>query len=163
MNIFILDECPVAAARCQIDKHCVKMVLETAQLLSTVAQLRGFEAPYKITHKNHPCSKWAGAHPANWSWLCKHGLALCDEYTRRYNKTHKSQAIIEDLERRSEEIWGEAYNVRVAEGRTPFEQCMPDEYKNKDPVVAYRTYYIKDKYKIAKWTYPGVMPGWFLA
>ena len=35
MNIFYLDHDPVTAARAMTDKHIVKMILESAQLLST--------------------------------------------------------------------------------------------------------------------------------
>jgi hypothetical protein len=35
MNIFVLSRCPRAAARLHCDKHVVKMILETAQLLYT--------------------------------------------------------------------------------------------------------------------------------
>ena len=35
MNIFYLDTRPKEAAMMHCDKHCVKMILETAQLLST--------------------------------------------------------------------------------------------------------------------------------
>ena len=33
MNIFILDQDPIAAAVQQCDKHIVKMVLESAQMM----------------------------------------------------------------------------------------------------------------------------------
>ena len=49
MNIFVVEENPVDAARALCDKHVVKMVLESVQLLSTVAQARGHEGPYKVT------------------------------------------------------------------------------------------------------------------
>ena len=35
MNVFFLDNCPIKSAKAQCDKHVVKMILETAQLLST--------------------------------------------------------------------------------------------------------------------------------
>ena len=35
MNIFILDESPGCAARQHCDKHVVKMIIESAQMLST--------------------------------------------------------------------------------------------------------------------------------
>ena len=35
MNIFVTDVCPEISARTQCDKHVVKMVLESAQMLST--------------------------------------------------------------------------------------------------------------------------------
>ena len=35
MNIFYLSHCPKKAAQVQYNKHIVKMILETAQLLCT--------------------------------------------------------------------------------------------------------------------------------
>ena len=59
MNIFYLDEDPKLCAQYHCDRHCVKMVLETAQLLCTAHWMTGGEAPYKKTHFNHPSNKWA--------------------------------------------------------------------------------------------------------
>ena len=96
MNIFILDANPEAAAAMACDKHVVKMILETAQMLCTVARDMGYEgAPYRSTHKNHPCTVWAAKTSSNWSWLLRHGFALCDEYTKRYGKNHKSSVLLE--------------------------------------------------------------------
>ena len=39
MNIFILDEDPVQAAQLQCDKHVVKMIVESAQMLSTAHRM----------------------------------------------------------------------------------------------------------------------------
>ena len=39
MNIFILDNDPVIAAQMQCDKHVVKMIVESAQMLSTVHRM----------------------------------------------------------------------------------------------------------------------------
>ena len=64
MNIFYLDRNPIVAAQMMCDKHVVKMILESAQMLSTAhrvldgdtyADLVGL---YKIAHKNHPSSVW---------------------------------------------------------------------------------------------------------
>lgn len=99
MNIFVTNPCPRKSAEYLDDRRCIKMVLETAQLLSTVIRHYGYEDStiYKSTHLNHPCSIWARATRNNYRWLVEHGLALCAEYTNRYNKVHKSQAIIERL------------------------------------------------------------------
>ena len=39
MNIFILDEDPVIAARMLCDRHIPKMIVESAQMLSTAHRL----------------------------------------------------------------------------------------------------------------------------
>ena len=39
MNIFVLDRNPVIAAQMQCDKHIVKMIVESGQMLSTVHRM----------------------------------------------------------------------------------------------------------------------------
>lgn len=152
MNIFVLDKNPVHAARMQCDKHVVKMVLETAQLLCSP-----FEpgmAPYKRTHYNHPCAKWARQSLQNWHWLTAHGLSLAEEYSHRYGKRHKSEEVI---------LWciNHAYMLGLPDiDMTPFPQAMPDEYKGRNTVKAYREYYKGDKSSFAKWTKRNA-PKWF--
>jgi hypothetical protein len=93
LNIFVLDKDPEKAAKYQCDKHVIKMILETAQLLCSVFEPG--QAPYKRTHYNHPSAVWTRASRANYMWLIEHGEALCYEYTRRYNKTHKSEFVFQ--------------------------------------------------------------------
>ena len=82
MNIFVLDLDPKKAAIQQIDKHVVKMPLETAQMLCTALGRHGLEGtPYKQAYKKHPCTIWAGDNRNNFQWLVKHGIALSEEYT----------------------------------------------------------------------------------
>lgn len=135
------------------------MPLETAQLLCTTAHLRGFDAPYKITHKNHPVRIWLGQSSANWNWLCEHGIALCNHYTDRYKKIHKCEAIIRDMQCKTQMIWG---NSLPSNEHTPFAICMPDQYKKNNAVDSYRAYYIGEKSKIATWEPFGIAPEWFI-
>lgn len=136
INIFVLDYNPVLAAQYQADKHVIKQTLETAQILSTIAG-----GPYKPTHANHPCTLWAKANRTNFNWLVMHGLSLCEEYTRRYAKRHKCQSVIDSLANRSLD-----FPVGISE----FVQCMPDQYRDSDPVRAYRKYY-HSKAEFATW------------
>lgn len=158
MNIFVLDNDPVLASNL-LDKHIVKMPLETAQILCTIAHQKGFPAPYKPTHINHPAVKWAAQSADNWMWLCEHGIGICYNYTTSYGKTHKCQAIIQDMMNKCEEIWGKQ---GVSKNHTPFVLCMPDEYKVADPVQSYRNYYRGDKAYIAKWTNRNTPDWWAL-
>ena len=164
MNIFVLDECPSKAAEYLCDKHVVKMILESTQILSTVAIQRGFEGPYNPTHGNHPCTKWIALHPANWAWLTRSAAFMCLEYEQRYQKVHKCAALLYRLEERAPEIWkGTRFEDRsdyYAE-HTPFVQCMPEQYKQQNAVEAYRAYYKGEKAGFAKWRYPSVTPEWF--
>ena len=97
MNIFLLDTDTKKCAQYHCDKHVVKMILETAQLLCGVHHMTNqiTEAPYKLSHRNHPCSIWARESLSNYLYLCELGLELCKEYTYRYGKRHKSQDVIE--------------------------------------------------------------------
>jgi len=154
MNIFVLDKDPVKAAEMQCDKHVVKMVLETAQLLCSAFD----KAPYKKTHYNHPCSVWVRESPANYKWLIQHGLALADEFELRFKKPHASRKVIE---------WcAEQFNTnppvfKTNNGLTPFAQAMPENLRTQNAVVAYRTYYKTAKSEIAKWTHGRQQPNWW--
>ena len=160
MNIFVLDESPIISAQMQCDKHIVKMPLETAQMLCSVLHRhgQGHLVPYKEAHKNHPCTLWAGDSCANFSWLVQHGMELCFEYTRRYNKIHKCQQVIMDIR---ETDWGTLQYQDME--RTPHPQCMPEEYKcaSDESVLAYRKYYVNDKKDIAKWEKGKDAPDWY--
>ena len=80
MNIFYLDEDVKKCAEYHCDKHCIKMILETAQLLCGVHWATGGDAPYRLSHKNHPCAIWARESYSNYVWLTDLGFALCNEY-----------------------------------------------------------------------------------
>ena len=129
MNIFILDFDQKKSAQYHVDKHIVKMPLETAQLLCTVHHCVGNEAPYKKTHVNHPCSIWARKSLANYNWLVDMGLELCYEYSYRYGKVHKCQFVIE---------WCQKKIPNIPDvGLTAFAQAMPSQYKRINVVEAY--------------------------
>lgn len=97
MNIFFTDECPIKCAENLDDKRVVKMVLETAQLLSTAINEHGGSAPYKSTHVNHPSAIWARQSKENYWWLIDHFVALCHEYKSRYGRDHKCSDYINDF------------------------------------------------------------------
>jgi hypothetical protein len=145
MNIFILDYDVKKCAQYHCDKHVVKMILETAQLLCGVHHVSEsrYEIPYKLSHKNHPCSIWARKSLSNYLYLCELGLELCKEYTFRYNKRHKSQDVIE---------WCLIHKPNIPDiGFTEPAKAMPDEYKVESVVESYRNYYLGAKSEIAVW------------
>tara|TARA_R110000744_G_scaffold322749_1_gene428687 strand:+ start:180 stop:716 length:537 start_codon:yes stop_codon:yes gene_type:complete len=161
MNIFVLDESPITSAQMLGDKHVVKMPLETAQMLCSVWHRYGLgdEVPYKEAHRNHPCTLWAGSSNSSFGWLWRHGMELCFEYTRRYNKIHKCQQVIMNL---GITPWS---TLQLEPTKMiPHPQCMPDEYKyyDKDKAwVGYRKYYANEKKDIAKWEKSRPMPEWY--
>ena len=156
MNIFVLDYDPKSCAQMHCDKHVVKMILETAQLLCGVHHMTDSQRliPSKLSHKNHPCSTWSRECVENYVWLCDLGLELCEEYTYRYGKKHKSQEIIE---------WCLLNIPKIKENGsvTDFKLAMPDECKiDNNPILSYRKYYIEFKKDFAKWKNRDV-PNWF--
>jgi hypothetical protein len=170
MNLFAIHSDPVTAARQACDKHVVKMPTETAQMLAFIAHRNpdqdwssfprrhpdGSAHPYsgKGSHKNHPATLWVGSTRANWEWTVSHGLGLCAEYTRRYGKVHKAEAIIG---------WLRDHTTPPALGPLePFAQCMPEEYRRPDPVEGYRAFYLGDKARFATWKPPATPPDWWV-
>lgn len=129
MNIFALDLNPRIAAKYHCDKHVVKMVLETAQIITTV--FHTFDKPtlYGVSHINHPCNIWSRHSKENFEWLLELGLNLSKEYYERYgkrkNKRHKSELVIA--------MYAAYYAKRGLPFRekqlTPFALAMPDIYK----------------------------------
>ena len=143
MNIFYLHKDPETCSRYHVDKHVVKMILETAQLLSTTHWVSGSEGPYRQTHKNHPSAIWARSNKSNYTWLCKLGMELCKEYTHRYGKIHKTQQHLE---------WLSTNIPNIPDGEfTQPSLAMPEQYKRKDHIESYQLYYIKDKSHLHNW------------
>lgn len=161
MNIFVLDTDPQKAAEYHCDKHVVKMVLETAQLLSNCVRLYLPNEPeyrprttYRHSHLKHPSSLWVRESSGNFEWLYRLGIALSDEYNLRFGNIHKSKAIIQECWRLVDKTTFLFHNLK------PFPQVMPDQYKVPgDPVQAYRNYYIGSKASFATWK-RGTPPWW---
>lgn len=154
MNIFILDNDIEKCAQYHCDQHVNKMILESAQLLCTALNLKGFTTPYRSTHTKHPCTLWVGDSFDNFQWLVRLSSALNDEYRWRYEKEqdHASIKVIRQIEE---------YQF-PSRGLTPFAQAMPTEYKDPNsPVAAYRRFYCSEKSSFATWTKRPV-PDWFL-
>lgn len=103
MNIFVTSDCPKVCAETLDNRRVIKMILETAQMLSTnirhAYEMHNLPATdkvnclYKSTHLNHPCTVWARTTLANHNWCINHLDNLLAEYTHRYGKTHKTTLI----------------------------------------------------------------------
>ena len=159
MNIFYLDENPEVAAQMHCDKHVVKMILESAQMLSTAHRVIDGEVVgdskglYKTAHKNHPSTIWTRTNNENYEWLWTLMYALMKEYGRRYKKHHATERLVHLL-------WEHPINITQGEF-TPPPQCMPDYCKdNNSTVQAYRNFYILEKSRFAEWKY-SKPPKWF--
>jgi len=147
MNIFYLDECPEKAARLQYNKHVVKMILESAQMLCTAHHCYGDKyqvenVPYKQAHLNHPSTVWTRRSKSTYMWLYNHMMALGDEYTKRYGKTHLSITKCKDF------LAVPPRHIQGDDWCQP-PQAMPDEYKDPCSIQAYWNYYIGEKHVVA--------------
>lgn len=182
MNIFILDKDPVKAAQLQCDKHVVKMVLESAQMLSTVHRILDGKLTripsksgktmvkawslsdvemdaklYNAVHVGHPCTKWTMESKANYIWHYEHFKALSEEYTYRYGKVHKSWNDLAHLLSKAPKNISNIIQTefKLAMGAAP--ECI--DYM--DPVGSYRAFYQtkQDRFDMS-WTKRDI-PEWF--
>lgn len=136
MNIFVLDTDPKLAAQAHCDRHVVKMILETAQILSTVwfkltpvgARYGVPPEAYKPTHHSHPCVLWASMSETNYRWLWRLGSELCAEYAHRYGRRHKTADVLNALSDPPHSI-REITDGRAVDGEpSAFVLCMPEEF-----------------------------------
>lgn len=136
MNLFATSQCPEQSAKDHCNVHCVKLIVEVCQMLSTAHfVLDGEQLGYKPTHQNHPCSIFVRSTSENYKWTYQHLKALCDEYTFRTGKVHKSSELLISLAKQPSKI-------EVAE-RTNFAMAMPDDFKKLgifDQTKAYQSY-----------------------
>lgn len=126
MNIFATDSDPVLAARALDDRRVGKLLVETAQILSTALDdMNSWRSNlYRPTHKNHPCVRWASRSRHNFNWLVLHGLGLADEFKYRFSRTHASRTVVLNA--------AEIFTGVPLDGltMTPFPNCtnLPGQY-----------------------------------
>ena len=148
MNIFHLHKDPKICAEYHCDKHVVKMILETAQMLSTAYRKKFGDNDdlYKTAYPKHPMTIWVGNSGNNFFWSIQLLDQLIYQYTVRYKKVHKTIRI-SNLLHSKHKLW---HSWKTEFTRPPL--CMPNEYKSDDYVQSYRNYYIGDKKRFARYT-----------
>jgi hypothetical protein len=149
MNIFATSKNPREAAKFLDNKRVVKMVLETAQLLSGALRLNGVEEDrlYKLTHENHPCSIWTRKTRGNYNWLLMYFINLCGEYTKQYGKTHKCESLLD--------LFSKYENTIPAGELEEFVNCAANnglglDYKHVTPTTEAYTLYLQERWKTDK-------------
>lgn len=156
MNIFVTSKCPKESAKNLDDKRVVKMCLETAQILCTVANEREGKqaAPYKSTHKGHPCVKWAMNY-TNAKWLWQHGHALCDEFYKRYGKEHKCREVIN--------LFGDkmAWDYNLKYSPREFQNCAANKSLGIDYTSEPNTFKAYQMYLADRWETDKKIPTWY--
>lgn len=151
MNIFATDNCPVQSAINLDDKRVVKMILETAQMLSFVAwsllpetdkilkdRVSGMYKARRVSFAKHPCTLWAAQSRSNTEWLLDHGLAMCLIYTKIYHKKHKSEKVLRQF--------ASFLPMMEDKGLTPFANCTEDKVSGLPIITKYQ------QFMVLKWT-----------
>lgn len=151
MNIFYTNSNPITCATILCDQHIIKMPIESAQMLATAVRSYGItdHRLYRSTHVKHPCTIWVRNSRACANWLLDHGYALCEEYTNRFNKRHKTLDQLHIVKQ---------YLYVIPDG--PFSEppaCVPEQFKHLNIEAAYRSALAK---KHIEWTLKGRPPRW---
>lgn len=185
MNIFYLDNDPAKAAKDLVDKHIVKMPLESAQMLSTVHRLldgQTFEATTlhkkkvlhllpgetwnidsndQITIENQLCYKVAHAkHPSTVWTMQSHSnykwhVELFSAMLKEFSARYGK---IHSSQRLLPFLSNLPKNIPIGDF-TPPTPAMPEKYKTGDSLQSYRRYYAGDKWRFAKWKHQEI-PMW---
>lgn len=181
MNLFILSTDPIEAAQLQCDKHVVKMIVESAQMLSTAHRMldgklkrapsksgktlsKHWTLPddredifYKAVHTGHPCTVWTMQSNNNYTWHWVHFAALCDEYTYRYGKVHSTDTLLREKLKALPRNIPVGYLTQQPLAMKANPECMHPG----DPVRSYREFYQtkQERFKMT-WSKRQV-PEWF--
>jgi len=171
MQIFFVDESPLAAAMALCDAHVVKMPVEAMQLIATYCHttgqpvpLKADGTPYKPIAQGKELVAWLCESPQNVKWLAAHAVQCCIEYTTRYGG--RQHATAEEAVR----FWSHR-TTRVEGVPSPFPRRWSAEADVatldaiSETVEAYREYYrgkVKAKPGSFRWANGRSAPGWVL-
>ena len=161
MNIFVLDENPVQAAKWHCDQHVRSAIKEYSQMLAcmfTEEQL--ISSPLtkngtirKHGYYNHPCTQWLRESKENYDWGFSQLKQIFVEFNIRFNSFPNARFF----NWVNKNIGLVSFPTR---GRTPYATAFTagsiaawcrDTKRITDAVELYKTYYIHDK-PFAVWT-----------
>ena len=157
MNIFAIEGDNnnidwIKSAKSQDNYRVVKMILESCQILSTVLNEQGIDAPYRSFNPKHPSCLWAAESSDNFINLVKHCAAMIDEYRDRFDKTHKCEAVLKKI------VGLYDASMFPTDKPTPLRMAMPDNFRSNDIVESYRRFYAsKPRVRYPK----DKVPSWF--
>ena len=163
MNIFAVSDDPRIAALELPDKLVPKMIVESAQMLSTAHrvldgdQKADAKGLYKKAYENHPSCIWVRKDAMNYWWLWMHALTLCSEYKWRFTDeeeyitgiaVHKTESVISALQELPLNIPAEKDTNWEVLQDLPL--CMPDQYKtengySRQTTDCYQSFVTRDK------------------
>lgn len=149
MNIFVISPNTTECAQALDDLRLNKMIIETAQLLSTAMRVHGYTGNlvYATSHLNHPCAVWARETNSNYQWLVAYLEDLVMERKARTSKHHKTYDKVHILKQGAS---------LIPTGKlTPWPNCTPNKHIE-DVHEAYKIT-LRDKWandkRPPKWTF----------
>ena len=168
MNIFYVHEDPIAAAQALCNKHVVKMIGETANMLLWKFQKQGgftrpiskSGQPLQLSHENHPATRWVLQSSENYDWTISHLQGLTQEYQKRYRQAHFGARYLDYIQLFRQSLSFDSSSA------TPFVGCFGEynylsQDKSLSTVEAYRKFYWLDKYSFARWPSVYAIPNWW--
>lgn len=192
MNIFLLsdstdyDEHIVLQAHYHCDRHVVKMIAESTQMLVTALHrydwgdvveslindhgLIGTFPCKRLSNSQsqHPCAVWARNRFNNTYYLARLALELCHEHQARYPLSPRHayfdwlESLVDAMEARAETpeikyVLPEVFPVAISDRP----ELRSTATHHQDAVTHYRSYYYRTKRHFATWKRRRV-PAWFL-
>lgn len=153
MNIFAFDPDPRQSAMWLDDVRQNKMILETAQLLSTAIhkyQDVVTDPIYRPTHKHHPCTKWVVESKGNYEWTVKY----LEELGNLRNPTHKSLSLLSYFKKFIKT------NKFYKEDQTPFANCARNMSQGLDFTGVEDTHKAYQLYINKRWDHDTIKLSW---
>ena len=158
MNIFAIENNEngqidwIKSAQSQDNYRVVKMILESCQILSTVLNEQGIDAPYRSFNPKHPSCLWAAESSDYFTNLVIHCTAMIEEYESRFNKIHKCKAVLNKIINLFDP------SMFPTNKPTPLRMAMPENFRSNNIVESYRKFYAsKPKIRYPK----NKIPAWF--
>lgn len=166
MNIFYTHPDPKQCALNHCNRHCVKMILEYAQMLSTAhRKLDGHKVAdeqglMKSTHESHPCTFWVEQSTYHYEWLYQTWMYLLLQYKSYYGRAHAKESLILPLANPPFNMVRRGFKPPYAVG----DQDLADKYRD---VKEYYKHYLVKKYnawdaKAYSFSYPWGKPDWLI-
>lgn len=155
MNIFVTNRDPNKSAEylAQDKIRLNKQILETTQLINNAFVYYGVPDNfrplskdgnlYKITHINHPITKWICGSVIHLMWCIDFYLKLCDIYYYKNNKSHFCSFSSNRIYEAQIYLYNKGAGIREYSG---VEFCNCNPYKDLPVFEAYKKH-LADKWK----------------
>lgn len=155
MNIFVLDTNPIIAASYHCDQHLHKMILESAQMLSTAAHkffphLKGHI--YAPAYENHPCTVWVSECFANMVWVCDLANHLDNIRQANGNTRHSSMDVIQAI---LDNLSYEQVSYDYQRSITHFAEAMYPHIRVRSDLTTVQKYQLYYQKKHTQWLLTG--------